>query len=316
MNQQTQDHINYSLLLKNNYRKGCHRLRDTLNCPTTGMEFCTNIGGVSVVFGVTSVDADKNSRELFEIMGANQKWIDIALSTWLKDFTTFNDIDEVVTDVERFKEVLAVPQAFLPIPWSHALWAKISSNAEMMELLAASEHGMAAVVSCTNGACTVLAASSTAMTAVAASSTAMTAVAASSTAMSKCAAAAAARTAIEASSVAISALAKSPLAKTVKDKPIVNANQNGTVAVNGNCWVINCRHSNDNAGGNNSTSYSLQIATKLQDNGVHRVGNTCADTYNKDVAVSKFIKNLTPAWFGNPGTGWNGNNFTAKYIQC
>lgn len=158
MNQQTQDHINYSLLLKNNYRKGCHRLRDTLNCPTTGMEFCTNIGGVSVVFGVTSVDADKNSRELFEIMGANQKWIDIALSTWLKDFTTFNDIDEVVTDVERFKEVLAVPQAFLPIPWSHALWAKISSNAELMELLAASEHGMAAVVSCTNGACTVLAA--------------------------------------------------------------------------------------------------------------------------------------------------------------
>lgn len=100
----------------------------------------------------------------------------------------------------------------------------------------------------------------------------------------------------------------------MKDKSIVAANANPSVAVNGNIWVINCKHTNSNAGGNTDSRYGLQIATKLQDNGVHRVGNTCADTYNKDVAVSKFIKNLTPAWFGNPG--WTGNNFQAKYIQC
>ena len=102
----------------------------------------------------------------------------------------------------------------------------------------------------------------------------------------------------------------------MKDKSIVAANANPSVAVNGNIWVINCKHTNSSAGGNTDSRYGLQIATKLSDNTTVRAGNTGKASYNTDVAINAFFKNLTPSWFGNPGTGWNGNNFTAKYIQC
>lgn len=62
------DFLNYTTAFKGNYRKGPHKLRAILSTPTQANEFCSNLGGVSVIFGVPLDHPDKNSEELLEIL--------------------------------------------------------------------------------------------------------------------------------------------------------------------------------------------------------------------------------------------------------
>ena len=49
------DFMSYMSALKSNYRKGVHRMEAILSNPTHAKEFAANLGGVSVVLGLSLI---------------------------------------------------------------------------------------------------------------------------------------------------------------------------------------------------------------------------------------------------------------------
>lgn len=98
------DFLNYSTALKGNYTKGADRLRTMLQSPTQGNAFASNLGGVTVIFGVDPDYPDGNSDALLSILQASP-YADQAAATWLKDFYNPQTQDDLFGDVKRCKEI-------------------------------------------------------------------------------------------------------------------------------------------------------------------------------------------------------------------
>ena len=96
------DFLNYTTAFKGNYRKGPHKLRAILSTPTQANEFCSNLGGVSVIFGVPLDHPDKNSEELLEILQGSP-YNDLAVETWLHSFYEFETLDDLLNDAVTCK---------------------------------------------------------------------------------------------------------------------------------------------------------------------------------------------------------------------
>ena len=222
------DFLNYTTAFKGNYRKGPHKLRAILSTPTQANEFCSNLGGVSVIFGVPLDHPDKNSEELLEILQGSP-YNDLAVETWLHSFYEFETLDDLLNDAVTCKALANNALMFRAVgmgkvtvgklicglagldPASYEDIGTVVASDLAMAAVAGSQPAMAAAVK-SPVAMTAMAGSAIAMAAVAKSQIAMTAVAASQTAMAAVAASSTAMTAIIGNSTALNAVVSSQTA--------------------------------------------------------------------------------------------------------
>ena len=216
------DFLNYTTAFKGNYRKGPHKLRAILSTPTQANEFCSNLGGVSVIFGVPLDHPDKNSEELLEILQGSP-YNDLAVETWLHSFYEFETLDDLLNDAVTCKALANNALMFRAVgmgkvtvgklicglagldPASYEDIGTVVASDLAMAAVAGSQPAMAAAVK-SPVAMTAMAGSAIAMAAVAKSQIAMTAVAASQTAMAAVGNSQTALNAIAASTTALNAL--------------------------------------------------------------------------------------------------------------
>ena len=206
------DFINYCNALKGNYRKGVHKMETLLENPTHAKEFASNLGGVSVVLGTPVGKEDRNSETLRSML-LNSDVANDAVYTWMGQFYEFSSWDELLSDEDRCKAMMAnelmrraLSASGVAMGKTVATLAGLSCSAYAdMGAVAASSTAMAAIIGNSTALNTVVS-SSTAMAAVASSQTAMAAVASSQTAMAAVAASASAIRAMVASTAAKTAL--------------------------------------------------------------------------------------------------------------
>ena len=234
------DFLNYTTAFKGNYRKGPHKLRAILSTPTQANEFCSNLGGVSVIFGVPLDHPDKNSEELLEILQGSP-YNDLAVETWLHSFYEFETLDDLLNDAVTCKALANNALMFRAVgmgkvtvgklicglagldPASYEDIGTVVASDLAMAAVAGSQPAMAAAVK-SPVAMTAMAGSAIAMAAVAKSQIAMTAVAASQTAM----------TAIIGNSTALNAVVSSQTAMAAvgNSQTALNAIAASTTALN------------------------------------------------------------------------------------
>ena len=176
------DFINYCNALKGNYRKGVHKMETLLENPTHAKEFASNLGGVSVVLGTPVGKEDRNSETLRSML-LNSDVANDAVYTWMGQFYEFSSWDELLSDEDRCKAMMA----------NELMWRALSASGVAMGKTVATLAGLSCSAYADMGA---VAASSTAMAAVASSQTAMAAVAASASAIRAMVASTAAKTAL------------------------------------------------------------------------------------------------------------------------
>ena len=216
------DFLNYTTAFKGNYRKGPHKLRAILSTPTQANEFCSNLGGVSVIFGVPLDHPDKNSEELLEILQGSP-YNDLAVETWLHSFYEFETLDDLLNDAVTCKALANNALMFRAVgmgkvtvgklicglagldPASYEDIGTVVASDLAMAAVAGSQPAMAAAVK-SPVAMTAMAGSAIAMAAVAKSQIAMTAVAASQTAMAAIIGNSSALNAVVSSSTAMAAI--------------------------------------------------------------------------------------------------------------
>jgi len=222
------DFLNYTTAFKGNYRKGPHKLRAILSTPTQANEFCSNLGGVSVIFGVPLDHPDKNSEELLEILQGSP-YNDLAVETWLHSFYEFETLDDLLNDAVTCKALANNALMFRAVgmgkvtvgklicglagldPASYEDIGTVVASDLAMAAVAGSQPAMAAAVK-SPVAMTAMAGSAIAMAAVAKSQIAMTAVAASQTAMAAIIGNSSALNAVVSSSTAMAAVGNSQTA--------------------------------------------------------------------------------------------------------
>lgn len=240
------DFINYCNALKGNYRKGVHKMETLLENPTHAKEFASNLGGVSVVLGTPVGKEDRNSETLRSML-LNSDVANDAVYTWMGQFYEFSSWDDLLSDEDRCKAMMASELMWRALSASGVAMGKtvatlagLSCSAyDDMSAVAASSTAMAAifrsstalqVVQNNASAWAIFSNASSAvmgktvaelaglnpsgyadMNAIASSSTAMAAVASSQTAMAAIATSSTAMSAISASTTAINALKASPL---------------------------------------------------------------------------------------------------------
>ena len=216
-----QDFIFYAHELKDNYRKGVHRLRTILASRAQAQAFVSNAGGVSVVLGYEPDAPDRNAKELYALL-MDSPYIDDAVQTFLGSIYEegAEGPDAMYADSARCLEILHDPVM------ARAAGAGAVSAGKWIATLAgqscAAYTGIAAV-----------AASETAMTAVAASETAMAAVVGNATALNAVVTSQVALNAVAASETAMAAvIANSTALNTVVTSPVaMNAVASSYVAV-------------------------------------------------------------------------------------
>ena len=194
------DFINYCNALKGNYRKGVHKMETLLENPTHAKEFASNLGGVSVVLGTPVGKEDRNSETLRSML-LNSDVANDAVYTWMGQFYEFSSWDELLSDEDRCKAMMA----------NELMWRALSASGVAMGKTVATLAGLSCSAYADMGA---VAASSTAMAAIAASQTAMAAVIANSTALNAVVSSSAAMSAVAASQTAMAAVINSEAART------------------------------------------------------------------------------------------------------
>ena len=244
------DFLNYTTAFKGNYRKGPHKLRAILSTPTQANEFCSNLGGVSVIFGVPLDHPDKNSEELLEILQGSP-YNDLAVETWLHSFYEFETLDDLLNDAVTCKALANNALMFRAVgmgkvtvgklicglagldPASYEDIGTVVASDLAMAAVAGSQPAMAAAVK-SPVAMTAMAGSAIAMAAVAKSQIAMTAVAASQTAMAAIIGNSTALNAVVSSQTAMAAVAASSTAMAA-----VAASSTAMAAIIGNSSALN-----------------------------------------------------------------------------
>ena len=236
------DFLNYTTAFKGNYRKGPHKLRAILSTPTQAKEFCTNLGGVSVIFGVPLDRPDKNSEELLEILQGSP-YNDMAVETWLHGFYDFDSLDTLLYDAAMCQALANDAAIFRAVGTSEVAVGKLlcglagldPANYENIDAVAASDIAMVKVAASKSAmaaavrspiATTTLVGSKIAMTALVASSVAMDTIAGSQAYMTVLAGNSAAMTIVAGSETAMASVAKSKTAMTA-----VAASQTAMAAV-------------------------------------------------------------------------------------
>ena len=236
------DFLNYTTAFKGNYRKGPHKLRAILSTPTQAKEFCTNLGGVSVIFGVPLDRPDKNSEELLEILQGSP-YNDMAVETWLHGFYDFDSLDTLLYDAAMCQALANDAAIFRAVGTSEVAVGKLlcglagldPANYENIDAVAASDIAMVKVAASKSAmaaavrspiATTTLVGSKIAMTALVASSVAMDTIAGSQAYMTVLAGNSAAMTIVAGSETAMASVAKSKTAMTA-----VAASQTAMTAV-------------------------------------------------------------------------------------
>lgn len=224
------DFLNYTTAFKGNYRKGPHKLRAILSTPTQAKEFCTNLGGVSVIFGVPLDRPDKNSEELLEILQGSP-YNDMAVETWLHGFYDFDSLDTLLYDAAMCQALANDAAIFRAVGTSEVAVGKLlcglagldPANYENIDAVAASDIAMVKVAASKSAmaaavrspiATTTLVGSKIAMTALVASSVAMDTIAGSQAYMTVLAGNSAAMTIVAGSETAMASVAKSKTAMT------------------------------------------------------------------------------------------------------
>ena len=195
------DFINYCNALKGNYRKGVHKMETLLENPTHAKEFASNLGGVSVVLGTPVGKEDRNSETLRSML-LNSDVANDAVYTWMGQFYEFSSWDELLSDEDRCKAMMA----------NELMWRALSASGVAMGKTVATLAGLSCSAYADMGA---VAASSTAMAAVASSQTAMAAVASSQTAMAAIIGNSTALNTVVSSSTAMAAIFRSSTALQV-----------------------------------------------------------------------------------------------------
>ena len=183
------DFINYCNALKGNYRKGVHKMETLLENPTHAKEFASNLGGVSVVLGTPVGKEDRNSETLRSML-LNSDVANDAVYTWMGQFYEFSSWDELLSDEDRCKAMMA----------NELMWRALSASGVAMGKTVATLAGLSCSAYADMGA---VAASSTAMAAVASSQTAMAAIIGNSTALNTVVSSSTAMAAIFRSSTAL-----------------------------------------------------------------------------------------------------------------
>lgn len=101
----TTDYINWAYLLKGNYRKGVHRLREIMGTPEQAQALCSNAGALCLILGHDPTIPDANSEELREIL-LDGRYTDLAIENWLP--LVFEDtIENIVSSKTTVAAIIA-----------------------------------------------------------------------------------------------------------------------------------------------------------------------------------------------------------------
>lgn len=302
------DFLNYTTAFKGNYRKGPHKLRAILSTPTQAKEFCTNLGGVSVIFGVPLDRPDKNSEELLEILQGSP-YNDMAVETWLHGFYDFDSLDTLLYDAAMCQALANDAAIFRAVGTSEVAVGKLlcglagldPANYENIDAVAASDIAMVKVAASKSAmaaavrspiATTTLVGSKIAMTALVASSVAMDTIAGSQAYMTVLAGNSAAMTIVAGSETAMASVAKSKTAMTA-----VAASQTAMAAIIANASALNAVVSSQTAmaavaGNTNamkavaSSAVALNAICKNATARAAFIGSAYRDTYYSQILSS------------------------------
>ena len=323
------DFLNYTTAFKGNYRKGPHKLRAILSTPTQAKEFCTNLGGVSVIFGVPLDRPDKNSEELLEILQGSP-YNDMAVETWLHGFYDFDSLDTLLYDAAMCQALANDAAIFRAVGTSEVAVGKLlcglagldPANYENIDAVAASDIAMVKVAASKSAmaaavrspiATTTLVGSKIAMTALVASSVAMDTIAGSQAYMTVLAGNSAAMTIVAGSETAMASVAKSKTAMTA-----VAASQTAMAAVAGNTNAMKAVASSAvalNAICKNATARAAFIGSAYRDTYYSQIlsslGNTTYFTAKTTSLNSGEVKAWDTDYYIN-GSSFAVNTTTAK----
>ena len=312
------DFLNYTTAFKGNYRKGPHKLRAILSTPTQAKEFCTNLGGVSVIFGVPLDRPDKNSEELLEILQGSP-YNDMAVETWLHGFYDFDSLDTLLYDAAMCQALANDAAIFRAVGTSEVAVGKLlcglagldPANYENIDAVAASDIAMVKVAASKSAmaaavrspiATTTLVGSKIAMTALVASSVAMDTIAGSQAYMTVLAGNSAAMTIVAGSETAMASVAKSKTAMTAvaasqTAMAAVAASQTAMTAIIANASALNAVVSSQTAmaavaGNTNamkavaSSAVALNAICKNATARAAFIGSAYRDTYYSQILSS------------------------------
>ena len=323
------DFLNYTTAFKGNYRKGPHKLRAILSTPTQAKEFCTNLGGVSVIFGVPLDRPDKNSEELLEILQGSP-YNDMAVETWLHGFYDVDSLDTLLYDAAMCQALANDAAIFRAVGTSEVAVGKLlcglagldPANYENIDAVAASDIAMVKVAASKSAmaaavrspiATTTLVGSKIAMTALVASSVAMDTIAGSQAYMTVLAGNSAAMTIVAGSVTAMASVAKSKTAMTA-----VAASQTAMAAVAGNTNAMKAVASSAvalNAICKNATARAAFIGSAYRDTYYSQIlsslGNTTYFTAKTTSLNSGEVKAWDTDYYIN-GSSFAVNTTTAK----
>ena len=227
-----QDFIFYFHELKDNYRKGVHRLRTILASKAQAQAFVSNAGGTAVVLGYEPETPDKNAQELYALLAASP-YMDDAVQTFLGSIyeAGAESPDAMYADSARCLEILHDPVM------SRAAGAGAVSAGKWIATLAGQScaaYTDIAAVAASEIAMTAVAASETAMAAVVGNATALNAVVTSQVALNAVAASETAMAAVIGNATALNVVATSQAAMNA-----VAASETAMAAVIGNATALN-----------------------------------------------------------------------------
>lgn len=100
------DFINYRALLKGNYRKGVHALREILNSPDQASDFISNSGALAIVLGHDPAYDDQNSAELRKLM-RQSTYMEAAVTNWLPILFPGKTPEQITGDADMAAAIAA-----------------------------------------------------------------------------------------------------------------------------------------------------------------------------------------------------------------
>lgn len=185
------DYINWRYLLKGNYRKGVHALREIMGTPSMAQEFCSNSGAMGLVLGHDPEEPDANSEQLRELV-LGSAYVDFAIEHWFPDVFPGETAESVTAD--------------------EGLVAAVVAGSVTAPALAAADKWLARAL-CTMAGYETLSGIDS-LDALAATPAAMTAIAGSSSAMAYVATSASAQEAMFSNEAALTTLATTEVSAT------------------------------------------------------------------------------------------------------
>ena len=148
----TTDFINWAYLLKGNYRKGVHRLREIMGTPEQAQALCSNAGALCLILGHDPAVPDANSEELRGIL-LDGRYTDLAIENWLP--LVFEDtIENIVSNKTTVAAIIAGSSTAPAIAASDKWLAKCLCT--LAETSAASINSLADLIANTSALTAVL----------------------------------------------------------------------------------------------------------------------------------------------------------------